>query len=279
MNYRHAFHAGNFADVMKHTALVAALAHLKKKDKPFRVIDTHAGRGLYDLTGAEAAKTGEAQSGIARLEGRTDMPQALAAYADLVRGYGPAHYPGSPLIAVRLLRPDDRMIAIEKHPEEQAALAKALHPFATTKTVLADGYERLAALLPLPERRGLVLIDPPFEADDEFARIAAAMAEACRRFATGIYLIWFPIKRRVDASALAGEIRNLGVAKLLLLTLDIGRAPGAPAERLTHSGLLVVNPPFGFADEMEAVLAYLADALAQGHGASSRVEWLAGENL
>ncbi|HEX3675087.1 MAG TPA: 23S rRNA (adenine(2030)-N(6))-methyltransferase RlmJ [Rhizomicrobium sp.] len=277
MNYRHAYHAGNFADVMKHAALVAVLGHLKKKDKPFRVIDSHAGRGVYDLSGAEAAKTGEAQGGVARLEGLADMPPALAAYAELVRGFGPSHYPGSPLIAARLLRPADRLVAIEKHSEEFAVLAAALHPFATAKAVEGDGYDRLIALLPPPERRGLVLIDPPYEAEDEFAQLARAMAGAYRRFATGIYLIWFPVKRRIDAGALAGEIRNLGVAKLLLLTLDIGRAADAPAERLSESGLLVVNPPFGFAEEMQAVLAFLAAHLAQGPGANGRVEWLAGE--
>jgi 23S rRNA (adenine2030-N6)-methyltransferase len=277
VNYRHVYHAGNFADVMKHAALVAVLGHLKKKDKPFRVIDSHAGRGVYDLTSAEAAKTGEARSGVARLEGLADMPPALRAYADLVRGFGPSHYPGSPLIAARLLRPTDRLVAIEKHPEEFAALSAALFPFATAKAVEGDGYDRLIASLPPPERRGVVLIDPPYEAEDEFAQLARAVAGAYRRFATGIYLIWFPVKRRIDADALAGEIRNLGVAKLLLLTLDIGRAADAPAERLSESGLLVVNPPFGFADEMRAVLAFLASHLAQGPGANWRVEWLAGE--
>lgn len=273
MNYRHAYHAGNFADVMKHVALVDAVARLKRKDKPFRIIDSHAGRGLYDLSGPQAVKTGEAQSGIARL---TAAPP-LGAYLDLVRGFGPAHYPGSPLIAVKLLRPGDRLVAIEKHPQDFAALESALAPFANAKAVLGDGYERLAALLPPPERRGLVLIDPPYEAEDEFERVARAFAAAYRRFATGIYLIWFPIKRRNDADALAGEIRSAGAAKLLLLTLDIGRAADAPPERLSSCGLLAVNPPFGFAEEMRAAFAMLAKQLAQGAGAASRMEWLAGE--
>lgn len=272
MNYRHAYHAGNFADVVKHVALAAALAHLKKKDKPFRVIDTHAGRGLYDLGGAEAAKTGEAQSGIVRL---VDAPP-LQAYLDIARSFGDARYPGSPLIAAKMLRPGDALVAIEKHPEEHAALVATLAPFARAKTVLGDGYERLAALLPPPERRGLVLIDPPYEATDEFDRVAAAFAAAHRRFATGIYLLWLPIKRRVDADALAGEILHAGATKLLLLTLDVGRAPDAAPERLSATGLLVVNPPFGFAEEMRAALGILEKQLAQGPAASARVEWLAG---
>jgi 23S rRNA (adenine2030-N6)-methyltransferase len=276
VNYRHAYHAGNFADVMKHIALIAVLAHLKKKDKPFRMIDTHAGRGLYDLAGTEAAKTGEAQTGIARLGARADMPGLLQNYADLVTGFAPL-YPGSPLIAAKALRQGDRLVAIEKHPEEFAALTDALKSWPGAKVEQGDGYARLAALLPPPERRGLVLIDPPYEAENEFTQVSQAISAAYRRFATGIYLIWFPIKRRADADALAGEIRNLGVAKLLLLTLDVGRAPDAAVERLTASGLLAVNPPFGFADEMKAALAFLADTLAQGPGASSRVEWLVGE--
>jgi 23S rRNA (adenine2030-N6)-methyltransferase len=270
LNYRHAFHAGNFADVMKHVALVDAIARLKKKDKPFRIIDSHAGRGVYDLSGEQAAKTGEASSGIAKLS----PAPALDAYLDVVRPFAPARYPGSPLIAAKLLRPGDRLVAIEKHTEDFAALETALSPYATAKAIHGDGYERLAAILPPPERRGLVLIDPPYEAEDEFEQVAHAFAAAYRRFATGVYMIWFPLKRRNDADALAGEIRSAGAAKLLSLTLDIGHA--AAPERLSACGLLVVNPPFGFAEEMRDAFAVLAKQLAQDAGAVSRVEWLAG---
>jgi 23S rRNA (adenine2030-N6)-methyltransferase len=276
LNYRHAYHAGNFADVVKHIALIAAISHLKKKDKPFAVIDTHAGRGLYDLESEAAAKTGEAQSGIGRLAIQGDAASLLAEYLKIARADGTQHYPGSPLIAARVLRPQDRLVAIEKHPEDFATLRSALAPFSNTKAVCADGYQTLAALLPPPERRGLVLIDPPYEAEDEFEQVARAFATACRRFATGIYLIWFPLKRRHDADALAGEFRHAGAAKLLSLMLDVGRAADAPPERLSACGLLVVNPPFGFADAMRDVLAVLAKQLAQGAGAASRAEWLAG---
>lgn len=272
VNYRHAFHAGNFADVMKHAALVSALEYLKKKDKPFRVIDTHAGRGLYDLSGREAAKTREAVAGIVKLREAADVPPALKTYLDLVRGFGD-HYPGSPLIAARILRPIDKLTAIEKHPEEYMALADALRQHANVRVEDGDGYARLAAVLPPPERRGLVLIDPPYEAENEFALASAAVAGALRRFATGVYLVWFPIKRRSDADALAGELLTAGATKLLLLTLNIG---GDATERLTESGMLVVNPPYGFDAEMRETLAFLAKHLAQGEGAGSRVEWLAG---
>ncbi|MGH6870066.1 MAG: 23S rRNA (adenine(2030)-N(6))-methyltransferase RlmJ [Rhizomicrobium sp.] len=274
MNYRHAYHAGNFADVMKHTALIAALDYLAKKDKPFRVIDTHAGRGLYDLSGHEAVRTREAQTGVARLGAAAGMPDALRRYAEVAGSFGADRYPGSPLIAQRVLRLKDRLVAIERHAEEYEALATALKPYANARTIQGDGYARLAALLPPPERRGLVLIDPPYEAEDEFARAGEAFAAAWQRFATGVILIWLPIKRRADADALAGEIRSRSGAKLLLLTLDVGRPPDTPPERLSQCGLLVANPPYGFDDTMRAMLAYLAEHLAQGPGASWRVDAL-----
>ncbi len=266
MNYRHAFHAGNFADVIKHVALVAILLHLKKKDKPFRVIDTHAGRGLYDLESDEAVRTGEAAQGIARLDDlRADasLPAALAVYLDLVRGCGAGRYPGSPLIAALSLRETDRLIAIERHADEARALTAVLARFRNAKVACADGYARLPALLPPPERRGLVVLDPPYEAPDEFARVAAALAAARRRFATGIYLLWFPAKSPAAADALCGEVLAGGANGALRITIDVGaRSAGQDGkERLTAAGLLVVNPPFGLAGEMHAVAAILAPRL------------------
>ena len=163
MNYRHAFHAGNFADVLKHAALVAVLLHLRKKETPFAVIDTHGGRGLYDIASAQAARTGEAQDGILRLLDEKDLPGVLAPYCDIVRNFGTGAYPGSPLIAAKLLRLQDRLVAIEKHPEEFAALAASLKGAAKARAVEGDGYRELKRLMPPPERRGVVLIDPPFE--------------------------------------------------------------------------------------------------------------------
>lgn len=274
MNYRHAYHAGNFADVMKHTALVAVLLHLRKKDAPFAVIDTHAGRGLYDLSGTEAGKTGEARQGIASLGDAPAGNEVLQTYLDTARSFGSGTYPGSPLIAARLLRPQDRLVAIEKHPEECEALTTALKPFRKTRAVCADGYERLAALLPPQERRGAILIDPPFEAPDEFAQMADALGNALRRFATGIYLLWFPIKTKSDADALSGEVLARGATKLLRLQLDVA----ASAEgRLTQTGLLIVNPPYGFDAQMREALSALAAPLGRGRPAQWSVEWLAGE--
>ncbi|MDE3116860.1 MAG: 23S rRNA (adenine(2030)-N(6))-methyltransferase RlmJ, partial [Pseudomonadota bacterium] len=234
MNYRHAYHAGNFADVAKHLALVAALRHLKKKEKPFVVLDTHGGRGRYDLS-AEAARTGEAAAGIGRLlplAGEDNLPEILKTYLDLVAQEGAGHYPGSPLLAVRLLRPQDRLVAIEKHPEEAAALQAVLAPFGNARAIEGDGYGRLAALLPPKERRGLVLIDPPYEAPDEFERAAAALKAAYRRFATGIYMLWFPIKFPAAADAFCGEALAGGIAKALRVDITVAAGPRADKERL-----------------------------------------------
>jgi 23S rRNA (adenine2030-N6)-methyltransferase len=275
MNYRHAFHAGNFADVVKHVALVAILQHLKKKDAPFAVIDTHAGHGLYDLKSDESARTGEAEDGIAKLANVEEGPPSLVAYLSLVRSLGDRLYPGSPLIAARLKRPADRLVAIEKHPDDQAALAHALRPFQKTRAASGDGYALLLSLLPPPERRGLVILDPSYESPDEFSDVLRALADAYRRFATGIYLVWFPEKSPSDADAFCGEALATGFGRLLRIDLEIPRA--ADTERMNAAGLLVVNAPFGFAEEMASTLAVLERAFSSSADlrAKSRVQTLA----
>lgn len=266
MNYRHAYHAGNFADVVKHLAELAILTHLTKKETPFAVIDSHAGRGSYDLASEEALKTGEAASGIRALAGLSGSP-LLDRYLNLVRESG-QDYPGSPLIAAKMLRAQDRLVAVEKHPQDAEALKKLLQPWRKARVEQADGYVRLAALLPPPERRGLVLIDPPFEAPDEFETLARAVRDASRRFATGIYLIWYPIKSPAAVRAFEGEV--LMEARK---ALKIEAAIDAPEGKLARAGLLALNPPFGFAGQMEEAL-----ALAGPHmKAQIRLEWLAGE--
>ncbi len=266
MNYRHAYHAGNFADVVKHLALVAVIGHLKRKDKPFVVIDTHAGRGLYDLQSEEASKTGEADAGIRRLGGLESETPLLADYLKLARAFGAERYPGSPLFAAQLLRPQDRLVAVEKHDEEARALTRVLAPFVRARVMQADGYERLIALLPPPERRGVVLIDPPYEAPDEFEQAARIFAQAYRRFATGIYLLWFPIKSASAAGAFCAEVLAAGVTKALRIDIDTGKSEG---DRLHAAGLLIVNPPFGVEDELRRVLAVVSPKLAQGTAATN----------
>jgi 23S rRNA (adenine2030-N6)-methyltransferase len=252
MNYRHIFHAGNFADVVKHLALVVILQHLRQKPKPFVVIDTHAGHGVYDVTGEDALRTGEAAAGIGRLSALSGVAGESALGAYLALAADRPDYPGSPLIAARLLRPQDRLVAIERHPEEEAQLAAVLRPFRRVRTVAGDGYGELVALLPPPERRALILIDPPFEQPDEFARCAGAFRQAYTRFATGHYLIWFPIKSTAEAMRFCGELLDCGAANVL--RLDTTLQTVAPEGKLAAAGLVAVNPPYGFEDRMRAEL-------------------------
>ena len=276
MNYRHAYHAGNFADVHKHTALAAIIAHLRRKAAPFCVIDTHAGRGLYDLSGAESARTGEVAQGVGRLAEYRATAESLARYLEIVRGFLPRSYPGSPLIAAKLMREPDRLVAIETQSDEFAELRGCLAGYPNVRTILGDGYARLPNLLPPPERRGLILIDPPYEMSDEAEQAAQALSAAIARFATGIFMIWHPLKSAVWANAFAGEIRSRNAAKLLSLTLDVGRTERDASDRLAASGLLVVNPPYGLDAEMEAAQLELLPILRQGPGANAEVTWLAG---
>ena len=266
MNYRHVFHAGNFADVVKHVALIAVLLHLRRKEKPFCVIDTHAGSGSYEIEGPEAARSRESEAGIARIRDlaeRTDLPDGLRTYLDLVKREGPGRYPGSPRLVACLLRPQDRLIAIEKHPEEAGALARTLAGFPRARVIEGDAYTRLPALLPPRERRGLVLIDPPYEAEDEFIRAADLLAGAHRRFSTGIYLLWFPIKSAPAAEILCGELRTQGIAPASRLDVDRGGDNDAERQRLSSAGLVIVNPPYTFAAEFQNAATFLAPRLGR----------------
>jgi 23S rRNA (adenine2030-N6)-methyltransferase len=269
MNYRHAYHAGNFADVAKHIALVAILEYLKRKERGFAVIDTHAGRGMYDLLGAEATKTSEALAGIEKIRHlQSPLPGPLATYLELVHAAGASKYPGSPLIAASLLRPQDRLVAIEKHPEEAAALSKELAPYPRAQVLAADGYGRLPTLLPPYERRGLILVDPPFEAPDEFRVLASSVTLALRKFATGVYIVWYPIKSAARVASFCGELLAAGATSLL--RLEISREE--PGEGMRAAGLLVINPPFGFAEQMASI----GDILQQPLAVRLRIQWLAG---
>jgi 23S rRNA (adenine2030-N6)-methyltransferase len=269
MNYRHGYHAGNFADVVKHLALVVILLHLRKKDTAFTVVDSHAGRGAYDLAGAEAGKTGEAQTGIARLAGLSgEMPEALSTYLSLVKEIGKDLYPGSPLIAARLLRPQDRLTAIEKHAEEFAALQEVLAPTRNATAEQGDGYARAAKLLPPPSRRGLVLMDPPFESPEEFSDLARAVRDGYRKFATGIFLIWYPVKSQADSDAFIGEVLAGGIANAMVIDTKVS----APEGKLNRAGLLVINPPYGFEASMREATRLVAPRL----GGAITLTWVTG---
>jgi 23S rRNA (adenine2030-N6)-methyltransferase len=274
MNYRHEYHAGNFADVHKHIALMAALRHLRKKAKPFAVIDTHAGRGLYALDGDEARRSGEAAEGIDKFRNYEAQSPLLREYLDMVRSFGPAKYPGSPLIVAKSLRPQDRCVAIEKHAAEFAALKQTLVPFRQARAIEGDGYLLLPRQLPPKENRGLALIDPPYEDTDEFARLGQTVPAAFHKFTTGICLIWYPLKLGSRLDALAGELLTAGVTDLLKLTLDVGFELSA-GNRLSAAGLLVINPPYEFDAEMRAASDEVLPLLARGPAAHVAIEWLA----
>ncbi len=284
MNYRHIYHAGNFADVLKHAVLALIIAHLKLKPQPFRVIDTHAGLGLYNLGSPEAQKTGEWRDGIGRILAADPPPAVadiLAPYLDVVRAEndsGPiTRYPGSPLLARRLMRRGDRLVANEPHPEDGARLAALFAKDPAVKVLSIDGWAALKALLPPKERRGVVLIDPPFEEPGEFGRIVDGLAAAHRRFATGTYLVWYPVKDQRAVRALLRDAAALGLPKLLSAELYL-RAPHIEGA-FTGTGLLVLNPPYTLYEKLGTLLPFLVETLARDKGAESRLTWLTGERV
>jgi len=278
MNYRHAFHAGNFADVHKHSVLARILVHLRLKPAAFRVIDTHAGAGRYDLFASEPSRSGEWHDGIERVwEARLQHgPDAfLAPYLDAVAALNPdgrlRTYPGSPLIVKNLLRPQDRLIACELEPRAAAALAAALRGDVRAKAVAIDGWTALGAYVPPKERRGLVLIDPPFEDAADFMRLSSALAAAHRKWPTGIYLLWYPIKDRAAPDALARRLQKLALPNVLRCEMTLG--PPRAEAGLVGSGLIVVNPPFTLEAELRTFMPALGAALTSR--AACRIDWLA----
>lgn len=272
MNYRHAFHAGNFADCLKHAALVWLVRALQRKPGGIAVLDTHAGAGAYDLSSPEAQRTGEWRGGIGRLG---DAGPPLEEYVALATAE-PGRYPGSPALVRALLRPQDRLIACELHPEDHAALRALYARDRQVSVHLRDGWEALGALLPPAERRGLVLIDPPYERPDDRDRLLDALRAAHARFRTGVFVAWYPIKdafgqRTLHDGVVASGLRDVVAAELLL------RAPD-DAARLNGCGLLIVNPPFGFEGWALPALAAMARALGEGGpGSGAGVLRLVGE--
>ena len=278
MNYRHAFHAGNFADVIKHVILVRILLHLRSKDKPFRVIDTHAGIGFYDLAGEEAERTREWQGGVGRLQAPFDeeTEQLIAPYRAVLETvqarHGPNVYPGSPLITRELLRRQDRAVLAELHEADNALLAQRFNAVANMKVLHIDGWTALHALIPPKERRGLVLIDPPYEEKGELDRLVTELGRAARKWPTGIYMAWYPIKDLADIDRVAADLDGAIPQRALRFELVVDR-PDDPA-RLNGSGLFVINPPWPLEGEARRILPALAARLARADYGAFRCDWL-----
>ena len=282
MNYQHEFHAGNFADVFKHAIFCRILHHLRGKPAAFRVIDTHAGAGLYDLVDEKASRGGEWQSGIGKLlSAQTSQVVAtlVSPYLDVIHALNDRGrlrtYPGSPALARAWLRPQDTLIACELEPKSAAALSRNLRGDVRIKTMAMDGWTALNAYVPPKERRGVVLVDPPFEADNDFIRLASGLSAAYRKWATGIYALWYPIKTRSEPDALAKRLRRLALPKVLRAELLVSTL-GDP-RRLNGAGMIVVNPPWTLENELLILLPALVGILGSEGKGRFRLDWLGRE--
>lgn len=279
MNYRHSFHAGNFADILKHATLARILAYLSLKEAPFRVIDTHAGAGMYDLTSSEASRTGEAREGIERLRAATLDAAAeavLAPYREVLESLSPGGntYPGSPAIIQYLLRDDDRASFNELHGETFFQLKQALGKDSRIKANQLDGYMAWKAQVPPPERRGLVLVDPPFEVTDEFELLAQHVEMMSRKWPTGIGLIWYPVKNQAAVTRFEDKLAQTAFTKILIAELHVDALEEVGP--LAACGLAILNPPYTLHDELKTLLPPLAKLLARGKTGRWRLDWLKG---
>lgn len=281
--YRHAFHAGNHADVLKHVVLVQVLRYMAEKDKPFTLVDTHAGAGGYSLEGRYARKNAEYEGGIGRLWTRGDLPPALADYVALVRRFNDGgklrQYPGSPAFAQMLLRPQDRLRLYELHPTDHRILDAYLGARPNTQVTQADGFAALKAELPPPSRRGVVLIDPSYELKADYAKVVAALRESLTRFAEGVIVVWYPQLLTLESSQLAQRLQAAADAHAKKGWLHVRLTAQESDERgfgLIGSGLFVANPPFVLHDSLRELLPFLVDALGQYAGANYLLEQRAG---
>lgn len=280
LSYRHSFHAGNHADVLKHIVLMLILENLKLKDKGFYYLDTHAGVGRYQLSSNEAEKTGEYKEGIGRLWERTDLPQEISRYVDLIKhlNFGAKtlrYYAGSPLIAAQLLRPQDRALLTELHPRDFPLLRNNFKEFKNVSVKCDNGFQQLKATLPPKERRGLVLIDPPYELKEDYDLVVKAAEEGYKRFATGTYAIWYPVVLRQQTKRIFKGLQASGIRKILKIELAV--RPDSDQRGMTASGMAVINPPWTLENQMKAMLPYLVKTLVPEDTGSWTVEWITPE--
>ncbi|MFJ3314536.1 23S rRNA (adenine(2030)-N(6))-methyltransferase RlmJ [Herbaspirillum huttiense] len=294
LSYRHAFHAGNHADVLKHMVIIQLMRYLGQKDPAYMVIDTHAGAGVYALDGDFASKNAEYETGIAKLWDRKDLPAMVKEYVDLVRSLNPSgkmrYYPGSPYCAEKTMREQDRLRLFEMHPSEVKVLednfrkleahaaAQGQRPAARGKRVMVyrgDGFQGLKALLPPPSRRGLVLIDPPYEDKRDYTHVAQVLADALTRFPTGTYAVWYPVLHRNESRQLPERLKRLGAKSWLNVTLAI-HGPAPDGFGLHNSGMFILNPPWTLEAQLKEVMPYLIEVLGEDDSAEYVLE--SGEN-
>ncbi|HEX2492751.1 MAG TPA: 23S rRNA (adenine(2030)-N(6))-methyltransferase RlmJ [Steroidobacter sp.] len=278
MNYRHVFHAGNFADVHKHLVLLSLIERLKVKPKPLLYLDTHAGRGWYDLRSADASRSNEWRCGVARVIDAAAASEELRRYQQVVgaaSAWGAHRYPGSPLLAAQQLRDADRIVVVEQQAAEAQALQQATRNRRGVSVVCGDGYSALKTYLPPRENRGLVLIDPPYESDNEFTAVAEALQFALRRWPTGVFAAWHPIKAGQESARFHASLQRSGLRKLLLLELTIH--PADSPLGLNGSGIVIANPPWRFDEAMKPALTELQTLLDPEGAGRTRVEWLVQE--
>ena len=277
LSYRHAFHAGNHADVLKHLIEVQLLRYLAQKEKPFWYIDTHAGAGCYTLDTGYATQNAEYESGIARLWQRTDAPTPLAEYLTLIKKFNPDStlklYPGSPLIAQEMLRGQDASRLFELHPSDHEILQENFSGYGSRILMQqADGFGALKALLPPPPRRALILIDPPYEEKQDYQRVVSALREGLKRFANGIYAVWYPQLQRAESRQLPEQLKQLEVKSWLHVALNVS-APSAEGFGMHGSGMFILNPPWTLHRELTEVMPYLVKVLGQDEGAEFSLEF------
>ncbi|ENM5834564.1 23S rRNA (adenine(2030)-N(6))-methyltransferase RlmJ [Vibrio mimicus] len=278
LSYRHSFHAGNHADVLKHIVQSLILNSLQQKEKPFVYHDTHSGVGRYDLTHEWSEKTGEYKQGIARVWQQDNIPAELNSYLDAIsqlnQGETLRYYPGSPRVARAHLREQDRMVLTELHPSDYPLLEQEFHRDRQVSIYKEDGFARLKASLPPQERRGLVLIDPPYELAKEYRDVVQAIAQSYKRWATGIYAIWYPVVNRCDIDDMVEGLQGLGIRKIL--QIELGVSPDTNERGMTASGMIVVNPPWTLESQMQTILPFLKQAIAPATG-HYKVEWVVPE--
>lgn len=278
LSYRHSFHAGNHADVVKHIVQSLILDALKQKDKPFVYHDTHSGVGRYDLQDERSEKTGEYKQGIARIWQRDDIPADIASYIDAIKALNDGdtlrYYPGSPKVARAQLREQDRMVLTELHPSDFPLLLQEFRGDRQVRIYKEDAFARLKASLPPKERRGVVLIDPPYELKHEYMDVVKAIQESYKRWATGTYAIWYPVVYRENIDKMIQGLENLGIRKIL--QIELGVEPDTEERGMTASGMIVINPPWKLESQMQAILPWLQEAIAPTHG-FYKVDWIVPE--